>query len=318
MLNTTFYANRARVYGGGMINTAGSRVTIANTIMWGDVAYGGAEIYNAAGSGGVYNVTDISYSNIQGCFSGSAWFGLCGNNRGGNIHDDPYFVDPFNGNLRLLVFSPSIDKGKNSALPSSVTEDLAGNERIVDSLQDGDPTIDMGAYEFQGLVPVGFPPGEITPLAEQLPQQAYTSTEMYLEIPSLGLRAPIVGVSYGGEGWETSWLKEEVGWLVGSAFPTWNGNTVLAGHVWNADNTPGLFSRIKELQYGTRFIIHAFGKQYIYEVRENKRINPQNVQAVFQHEELDWVTLLTCENYDPQKREYRYRRLVRAVLVAIK
>jgi Sortase (surface protein transpeptidase) len=118
--------------------------------------------------------------------------------------------------------------------------------------------------------------------------------------------------------WDVSWLGNSAGWLEGSAAPTWPGNTVLTGHVWNADNTPGIFAGVKNLKYGDRFTLHAFGQTYVYEVRENTRLWGSSVSKVFKHEEYDWVTLLTCEGYNPLTGGYRFRRMVRAVLVEIK
>lgn len=167
------------------------------------------------------------------------------------------------------------------------------------------------------LPATGFPQGRVTVL--NAPSIAYSDTGILLEIPSLKIKAPIVGVPKSDSTWDVSWLGSSVGWLEGSAFPTWKGNTVLTGHVWNADNTPGVFNQIKTLKYGDRIYIHAFGQTYIYEVRENTRLwGDTRVDKVFKHEEVDWVTLLTCEGYNPFKGNYFFRRIVRAVLVDIK
>ena len=45
---------------------------------------------------------------------------------------------------------------------------------------------------------------------------------------------------------------------------------------------------------------------------------PENIRDIFQHEELDWLTLFTCQRYNQKSGEYDYRILVRAVLVAVK
>ncbi len=167
------------------------------------------------------------------------------------------------------------------------------------------------------LPQTGFPPGKITHLhASSRPNTAINIT---LEIPLLKLQAPIWGVPKTGNSWDVSWLGNAVGWLEGSAFPTWSGNTVLTAHVWNADNTPGIFANIKLLKYGDRFYIHAYGHTYVYEVRENVRLwDMSRVDKVFKHEELDWVTLLTCEGYNPLSESYSFRRMVRAVLVEVR
>lgn len=167
------------------------------------------------------------------------------------------------------------------------------------------------------LPATGFPQGRVTVLDK--PATAYSDTGILLEIPSLKIKAPIVGIPKSDSTWDVSWLGNSVGWLEGSAFPTWKGNTVLTGHVWNADNTPGVFNQIKTLKYGDRIYIHAFGQTYIYEVRENTWLwGDTRVDKVFKHEEVDWVTLLTCEGYNPLKGNYLFRRIVRAVLVDIK
>jgi LPXTG-site transpeptidase (sortase) family protein len=86
------------------------------------------------------------------------------------------------------------------------------------------------------------------------------------------------------------------------------------GHVWDANNRPGIFAELKSLGYGDQVEIHAWGQTYTYEVRESKLVTTKNMNAVFQSEEYDWVTLVTCEFYNPFNGEYLFRRAVRAVL----
>jgi LPXTG-site transpeptidase (sortase) family protein len=105
--------------------------------------------------------------------------------------------------------------------------------------------------------------------------------------------------------------------LHGTAFPTWAGNTVITGHVWGAYNAPGPFANLKELRFGDEVKIYAWGLVYTYEVREQMLRWPGQVSSVLQHEEYDWVTLLTCEFYNPFSGTYLFRRAVRAVLVDI-
>ena len=103
----------------------------------------------------------------------------------------------------------------------------------------------------------------------------------------------------------------------GSAYPTWAGNTVLTGHVWDANNHPGPFVNLSLLKYGDRIKIYAFGQVYIYEIRENRLVEPGNINAVMKHEEKAWVTLLTCVSYNSTTGNYSYRRMVRAVLISV-
>lgn len=77
---------------------------------------------------------------------GTAYGGMCSGFTGtnGNISADPKFAR----NYQLSSGSPAIDAGTNSA-PDLTAYDLAGKPRIVDGDGDGNPVIDMGAFEFQ-------------------------------------------------------------------------------------------------------------------------------------------------------------------------
>jgi len=170
-----------------------------------------------------------------------------------------------------------------------------------------------------GLIPnTGFAPNRVTNLPKQPPGRAYTSTgEMRLEIPSLSINIPIVGVKQADAGWDLTWLGNNAGYLDGTAYPTWAGNTVLTAHVVDATNTPGPFAYLKELKDGDRVYIHANGFLYIYQVEKNTVVSLYNASAVFEHEEYDWLTLVTCENYSDLLKSYTSRRVVKAVLVSM-
>ncbi len=47
-------------------------------------------------------------------------------------------------------------------------------------------------------------------------------------------------------------------------------------------------------------------------------VRPWQVSSVLQHENYDWATLLTCEDFRPDGNSYSFRRVVRAVLVEVK
>jgi len=215
-----------------------------------------------------------------------------------------------------------------TAIPDTVTE---GTETVILSMGfTGPARIDAAQADpvrvniieveetADTLPETGFARGIVTALSHQPVERAYAESGMMLNIPKLGVEMEIVGVPLVKGSWDTSWLGKRSGWLEGSAFPTWAGNTILTGHVWDAYNNPGPFAKIKSLKYGDRFTIQAWGQSYIYEVRENKLILPSSVDSAFQHEEYDYVTLLTCELYNPLNGDYILRRMVRAVLVEIK
>jgi len=170
-----------------------------------------------------------------------------------------------------------------------------------------------------GLLPSsGFAPGHITLLPAQPEEPASpSSTNLRLEIPVLSLDIPIVGVVRKNDSWDVTWLGDHAGYLDGSAYPTWAGNTVLTGHVVNADGAPGVFAYISNLQIGDKIFIH-FGRQiFVYEVRENRKVLPSALSTVFQHEPYNWVTLVTCEDFDSRHQTYLHRRFARAVLISV-
>jgi len=136
-----------------MYNTNDSHTTLTNSILWGNTAPDGPQIYNHHDSSFV-----ITYNDIQ-----SGWPGE------GNIDEDPLFVrDPNDGgdgwgddpathdideganddygDLHLQPGSPCIDAGNNVALPLFITTDLDGNPRIVNDI------VDMGAYELHMIL----------------------------------------------------------------------------------------------------------------------------------------------------------------------
>jgi len=171
----------------------------------------------------------------------------------------------------------------------------------------------------EALPATGFTSGLVT----KLPVQG--SSEMYqqynyvsLEIPSLGAEAPIVGVPVSQDGWNLSWLDNQAGWLHGTTFPSWAGNSAITAHVYDANGQPGLFNDLSELKWGDEVIVHAYGQAYVYEVRSiDKYVRPEDTTSVFKHEDYPWLTLITCKGYDEDNDAYNWRVIVRAVQTQI-
>jgi len=181
------------------------------------------------------------------------------------------------------------------------------------------PATPLAAAEAPAALPAtGFAPGMMTVLPAQPAEKAYTALgDLWLEIPRLGVQIPIFGVPASEDGWDVSWLGRDAGWLAGTAFPTWAGNSVLTAHVVDVNGNDGPFAHLNWMWYGDQIIVHAFGQQYIYEVRAVKLVSPDNSYWVTKHEELPWLTLVTCKGYDAATDTYKYRVVVRAVQVAI-
>lgn len=74
--------------------------------------------------------------------------------------------------------------------------------------------------------------GRLSALPARPADQAYASyNDLTLEIPALGIEAPVIGVVKSGKSWDVTWLGNSGDCQEASAFPTWSGNTVLTGDV---------------------------------------------------------------------------------------
>jgi LPXTG-site transpeptidase (sortase) family protein len=166
------------------------------------------------------------------------------------------------------------------------------------------------------LPATGFAPNVVTDMSN-VPLQTYIATDgVTVEIPSLNIKIPVVGVPKKDGTWNVSWLGNQAGWLEGSAFPSWSGNSVLTGHVYLSNGLPGPFISLGRLKYGDKIIIHAYGQKYTFEVRTNQVVEP-NDKSAMKHEEKAWLTLITCKEYDEKTNTYRKRIVVRAVLINV-
>ncbi len=188
-----------------------------------------------------------------------------------------------------------------------------------------DPGSEVNIYGVQtqlvistpALPATGFAPGRVTILPPRPLDRQFTALgSLRLEIPKLGLNVPIVGVPLRTSGWDLTWLSNQAGWLEGTAFPTWKGNSALTAHVYLANGLPGPFFNLHTLFWGDRIIIHLGRQQYLYEVRQVRRVWPDDL-SVLRHEEYPWLTLITCRDYNEHTESYRYRIVVRAVQVKI-
>jgi LPXTG-site transpeptidase (sortase) family protein len=240
----------------------------------------------------------------------------------GTLGPDPGITDPVAAENAIHISfnvsaAPNVTNGQNV---STVDADLNGNGNTTDP---GEQQVALATASWSITPPTlprtGFTLGQVSILPEQPKELAYRDLgDLWLEIPRLGVNMNIVGVPQTKGEWDVSWLGSNAGWLQGSAYPTWAGNSVLTGHVWNADNTAGPFRYITTLCYGDKVIIHAGGAQYVYEVRSVMQVGPGNINALMKHEEMPWVTLVTCRGYDTTTGTYHYLVLVRAVLVEVK
>ncbi|MBK8475529.1 MAG: hypothetical protein IPL39_04255 [Opitutaceae bacterium] len=128
LVNSTFHLNQGGHEGDGLYLLAGA-ATITNCIFWQNPD---SEIF----LGGRLASVTVDHSCVSGGYAGV-----------GNIADDPVFGDGGRGALRLRSTSPCIDHGRNDA-PSISPTDIDGRPRVVAGVRGAEPTIDMGAAEY--------------------------------------------------------------------------------------------------------------------------------------------------------------------------
>jgi LPXTG-site transpeptidase (sortase) family protein len=169
------------------------------------------------------------------------------------------------------------------------------------------------------IVPnTGFAMGMVTPLEKQPASKAYAASELVLRIPSINVTTNIFGVPEVNGNYDVTWLGKSVGYLGGSAFPTWKGNSVITGHVWDANNIPGVFVNLRKLQIGDLVEVVAWGQVYTYKVIESRIILPNQASLLFKHSnDGSTITLMTCEFFNPLTSNYSFRRMVRTKFVSI-
>ncbi|HZW03761.1 MAG TPA: sortase [Anaerolineaceae bacterium] len=167
------------------------------------------------------------------------------------------------------------------------------------------------------LPATGFAAGRVTDLLPQPAEKRYQQFDnVRLEIPALGVQADIAGVPHNANLWDTTWLWDQVGWLNGTAFPGWQGNSVLAAHNFVPSGNEGPFVDLHRLRWGDQVLVHAFGETHVYAVRSVEIVRPEQAEAM-EHEDTPWLTLVTCKSFDEESGSYRWRVVVRAEWVAV-
>ena len=149
-------------YGGGICNSYRGRMTLTNSTVSGNTAYYGGGIY----SNGSYSsltltntIVALNYANentdlYQEGYDSSylANHSIIGSDPGfvvAPVFEDGILVNADELDLSLTADSKAIDSGVNYAVTTET--DIAGNPRIYAAWRET-PTVDIGAYEYQGTV----------------------------------------------------------------------------------------------------------------------------------------------------------------------
>lgn len=88
---------------------------------------------------------------------------------------------------------------------------------------------------------------------------------------------------------------------------------VLAGHITLIRGV-GPFIHLEDLEIGDRVTVYAGEKAYSYSVVSKESVAPTDVYVAHPTSDAT-LTLLTCTNWDPERRRYLERLVVVAKLV---
>ncbi len=299
--------------GGGIYNSASGEVKVKNSVLAGSAVYPkgkGRECFGTITSQD-YNLIKydddctIAGNTAHNIYGEDPSLGSLIDNKGPTLTHAPLW--------RSLLFD-RIPLGVNGC---GTLRDQRGYERP------GPQSVacDIGAVEGvetpDYLPDSGFAPGVLSAVGMQPPQKRYEDMgELWLEIPRIHQRISIIGVPFDNDGWDVSWLGNEAGYLAGTTYPTWKGNTGLTGHVYLADGSPGPFINLTSLRWGDKILVDGYGQRFIYEVRVVKYVRPDDL-SVLDETDQSRLTLLTCKDFDPEKKTYRWRLVIQAVLTEI-
>ena len=178
-------------------------------------------------------------------------------------------------------------------------------------------TGDSARIRIPALPDTGFAPGKVTTLPIQSDNQTYGDLDgLQIEIPKLGLLIPVVSVPQAEQGWDLTWLWTQAGWLEGTAYPSWYGNTVITGHAYLSNGLPGPFVDLETLSWGDEIVLYAHGLKYTYQVRVRDLVSADDL-SILDHKDQDWLTLFSCKEYSETLDEYLWRQVIQAVLIDV-
>ncbi len=146
-----------------------------------------------------------------------------------------------------------------------------------------------------------------------------TLVPLYLRIPSIEVDALVEAVGKKPDGaMATPTNFQDIAWYAPGAKPGGAGNAVFAGHVNNALNMDGVFSRLGEVGVGDRIVVEGtHGERLTYEVKEilTYPANRAPTEEIFRTTGPSQIILITCDGeWDSLARSYDKRLVVVAQL----
>lgn len=139
----------------------------------------------------------------------------------------------------------------------------------------------------------------------------------HLELPSLGVSAPVVAEAVSSNGaLGVPDAPSVTGWWSGGAAPnSAAGSVVIDGHVDTAANGPGAFFRLRELHLGAPVLVTTGARVVTYTVTAIREYLKQSLPAeIFSQRVNNRLVLITCGgSFDQASRHYADNIVVFAV-----
>jgi len=130
-----------------------------------------------------------------------------------------------------------------------------------------------------------------------MPNPPIFATEDVIEIPEIGVRAPIVWATDDNKDALQKQLLDGVVHYPETALPGEIGNGVYVGHSsnywWEKSDYNTIFGLISKLEAGTEITIRYQDQEYVYEVYENRSVAKDDPE-IWRQTDTAEITLVTC------------------------
>lgn len=144
------------------------------------------------------------------------------------------------------------------------------------------------------------------------PNEPGALADLWLDIPNLDILVPILQIPLIDGKWDVSSLSNQVGYLSGTAWPTFTGNTAVAGRTRLSDGAPGPFCRLNELGLDEEINLLSPHLHYTYQVRLIRYVLPSHLFALRLRRQ-DWVTLVASNAHDGRVDAFARRFSLQAI-----
>lgn len=177
----------------------------------------------------------------------------------------------------------------------------------------GSPAATIAAPPAPEPTPSATPSPSPTPTPTPTPMVAFRPAQVVM--PALGIAAPVAPVGTASDGqMEIPADPSVIGWWSGgSLIGAPQGNTVLAGHVFNTGWGPGIFARLEAAKPGDEVAVLSSDRQiarYVVTAVERPPKTEFPAQRVFAASGAHQIVLATCGNYNEATKHYQDNILV--------